>query len=101
MKIPTRVEEDFIAWQPDSKGRFSVKSTYKLFMKAADQQQGQRGNSITGLNCFEWRKIWASQYPNKVKHFIWRLAHISLPLHELTPDALCVFALMNMEAIFS
>ncbi|EEE50691.1 hypothetical protein OsJ_30951 [Oryza sativa Japonica Group] len=49
-RIPLREgQEDFIAWQPDTKGIFSVKSAYKLHEKILNELQGQIGEGGWGV----------------------------------------------------
>jgi hypothetical protein len=66
--------EDFISWHFDTKGMFSVRSSYKV--QIGEHTTGQES---TGYS-FPWHKIWKMACPNKVKIFAWRLAHNSLPL---------------------
>jgi len=83
LKIPLREdEEDFIAWHPDTKGRFSVRSAYNLYIYEVEKEEGMQGQSGEDITCFNWKRIWKYQVPNKMKHFIWRLAHNSLPLRQ-------------------
>jgi hypothetical protein len=84
LNIPTYENvADWPAWHFGSKGIFSVKSAYKLAMQLRDEELGRNCSTSAveggGLN-FEWHKIWQLPYPNKVKMFIWRLAHNSLPV---------------------
>jgi hypothetical protein len=70
--------EDFYAWHPDAKGLFSVKSAYKIhaqMMRASSglQRESSQPDPI-------WERIWALPCPMKVKQFVWRLTHDSLPL---------------------
>lgn len=72
--IPLReIGEDYRAWHYDPKGIFSVKSAYKL---SVDSEATEHGPS-TGITIqhpamgttFSWKRIWAMEVPNKVKHF--------------------------------
>jgi len=76
--------EDWPAWHFNAKGVFSVKSAYKLAVQKRDALTG-RDASSSGCagGCgseFQWFKIWQIKSPNKVKMFIWRFAHNSLPV---------------------
>ncbi|XP_044366918.1 uncharacterized protein [Triticum aestivum] len=76
--------EDFTTWHYDKKGIFSVKSAYKVAIDCAARE------SLSGLTStssaaeedggFDWLKLWTMPLPNKVLHFLWRLATNSLPL---------------------
>jgi hypothetical protein len=62
---------------------FSVKSAYHVLDDArSSQQQKQVGASSNGNSAatgFQWLCIWRLPYCPKVKQFMWRLAHNSLP----------------------
>ncbi|GJN00768.1 hypothetical protein PR202_ga17975 [Eleusine coracana subsp. coracana] len=76
--------QDWPAWHFDTNDRFSVKSAYKLAMQNRDRQLGNDASSTSSCSeqtdnlSFEWHKIWQMKLPNKVKMFMWRLAHNSL-----------------------
>ena len=75
---------DNLAWQFDSKGHFSVKSAYHVLADNRDmkknKQKGESSNiEVTGIS-FKWSNIWRLMCQPKVKQFLWRLAHNSLPL---------------------
>jgi hypothetical protein len=76
--------KDFIAWHFDKKGMFSVKSAYKVAIDFAEREslQGQESSSSSNGEGtkFEWKKLWALPLPNKVLHFLWRMATYSLPV---------------------
>lgn len=81
--LPVRVDvQDRPAWHYDSKRRFSVKSTYKLAVQIRDRKQARRASAATSAQDagFPWQKIWQLALPNKVKMFLWRLTHNSLPV---------------------
>jgi hypothetical protein len=75
--------EDWLAWYFDTKSLFSVKSAYKVAVAKRDRLPGlDTSTSRSGSdnkNQFEWYKIWQLKVPNKVKIFMWRFAHNSLP----------------------
>jgi hypothetical protein len=86
--IPVRGNrEDFIARHFDQKGIFSVKSAYKVCVDTASEQHGPSNGSTVQCptlgTTFAWKKIWLLSCPNKVKHFIWRLAHNRLPMKRM------------------
>lgn len=76
--------EDFTAWHYDKKGIFSVKSAYKVAMDCAARESRSGLTSTSSAaeedGGFDWRKPWSMPLPNKVFHFLWRLATNSLPL---------------------
>jgi hypothetical protein len=68
----------------DSKGVFSIKSAYKLAVQIRDKQKGNDASTSKMENQnaddFKWGKLWQLNIPNKIKMFLWRFAHNSLPL---------------------
>jgi hypothetical protein len=77
LAIPIREDfDDFVAWQFDSKGNFSVKSAYRLYVQ--DRDGPKATSSRPREESLQWEKIWKIVAQPKVKQFIWRLAHNSL-----------------------
>jgi hypothetical protein len=85
LRIPVDVNRmDWPAWYFDAKGLFSVKSAYKVAVARRDVfarcDASSSGNGNKGECDFMWNKIWKLNVPNKVKMFLWRFAHNSLPV---------------------
>lgn len=61
-------------WRLTKDGFYTVKSGYWL---------GLGGHNIdeTSEACGLWKKIWCSQWPPKLKHFVWRACKESLPVN--------------------
>ena len=82
LSIPLRADmEDWLAWHFDSKGVFSVKSAYRLGITLREEQANRTTSnsaSPTTANPI-WKKIWSLKLPGKIKVFLWRLSHNSLP----------------------
>lgn len=79
LAIPVYADrEDTLAWHYDKNGLFSVKSVYKL---QRDITLRERNTNLmasgmnTGTDTLLWNSIWKIPVPNKIKHFVWRLAH--------------------------
>ena len=86
LAIPIRSDmDDFLAWHYDKKGVFSVKSAYHVLddidTRENRTQQGE-SSSGTGRHGCEWNAIWKLKCLPKVRQFLWRLAHNSLPSNE-------------------
>jgi hypothetical protein len=91
--------EDWPAWHYDSKGLFSVKFAYKLAVQIRDNKLNKDASSSSSGSLeqgnFKWHRIWQLKLPNKVKMFVWRLTHNSLPVRRnlarrgIQLDALC------------
>uniref|UniRef100_A0A2N9GPG8 Reverse transcriptase domain-containing protein n=1 Tax=Fagus sylvatica TaxID=28930 RepID=A0A2N9GPG8_FAGSY len=70
-------------WSETKTGVFSVKSAYEMLER-------ERNRSITGECSYSaqlrwlWRKTWKLAIPGKIKHFLWRAYHETLPTnHQL------------------
>ena len=73
--------EDCVAWFFDKKGMFSVKSAYRLGVNLREKKRNKdTSTSKTPVTSPRWDKIWYLKLPGKVRVFLWRLAHNSLPL---------------------
>jgi hypothetical protein len=73
---------DHLAWHFDPRGLFSVKSAYKLAVLLRDRLSGSEAacsdQGATREAMFDRNHIWRLKVSNKVKMFVWRLAHNSL-----------------------
>uniref|UniRef100_A0A2N9G3K6 Reverse transcriptase domain-containing protein n=1 Tax=Fagus sylvatica TaxID=28930 RepID=A0A2N9G3K6_FAGSY len=79
LRIPlsTRSPLDKLIWHETRDGTYSVRSGYKLLLK---ESRVNRPGSSQSLDPDPfWNKIWSLQIPTKVKHFVWRACHESLP----------------------
>lgn len=74
LRIPLSYMEsdDSWIWLEDDKGKYTVKSAYRLLSRAYVQPQSM----LTGFN---WLKLWSLSTPPKVKNFIWRALQNCLP----------------------
>lgn len=85
MNIPLsfRMQQNFWAWHYDKRGVFSVRSAYRIITAIKYQREDwldQRpGRSDTAADRRAWTQLWKVQVPSKVRVFVWRLAHMSLP----------------------
>ncbi|WVZ54075.1 hypothetical protein U9M48_004939 [Paspalum notatum var. saurae] len=68
--------EDTLAWHGDPNGKFSVKSAYALVVRR--NADASSSTSMQGENI--WKSIWNVNVTNKIKMFLWRLAHNSHPV---------------------
>jgi hypothetical protein len=53
---------DKLWWVPSRKGRFEVKSFYRML-------------SPRGLASFPWKSVWKSKAPHRVAFFVWTAVH--------------------------
>ncbi|GJN00674.1 hypothetical protein PR202_ga17870 [Eleusine coracana subsp. coracana] len=80
--------EETLAWHFDNKGLFSVKSAYHVLqdeqVRDAKKQRGE--SSVMRVQSvpqkLNWVKLWSLPYTPKLKQFMWRLGHNSLPLRK-------------------
>jgi hypothetical protein len=76
-----RNEQDFLAWDREKFGAYTVKSAYKLFFEkkneVANSQQPSSSNDAI------WKAVWKLQVPPKVKVFWWRGLHEFLPARQI------------------
>lgn len=75
-----RRPNDSLIWTRNKFGEFSVQSAYYLQIEIDRNSKGNQASSSnpTRLHSF-WGGIWAAQIPPKIKTFIWRACHDSLP----------------------
>jgi hypothetical protein len=76
--------EDYCAWHPDNRGKFTVKSAYKLHVGLLHRQYVDpaecANEEMRGWRQQVWKKMWKVECPPKVHHFLWRFGHNSHPL---------------------
>ena len=91
-----RNEQDFLAWQPDKLGIFSVRSAYRLALQLQMNQQGVGATSSRPDGERPgWRLIWQCPVPPKVGVFAWKVAsnilatEVNMKTRHMTHDATC------------
>jgi hypothetical protein len=81
--LSTRKFSDTWAWHYNKNGILWVKSVYRLLVHTKKRREAwleARSEGLdTGLEGKLWQRIWRVQVPPKLRIFIWRLAHQSLP----------------------
>lgn len=75
--INPRLKEDEVIWNLDQKGKFSVKSAYRLGRSL--QQALEASSSCSSLQERQWKSFWKAKIPSKIKHYGWKLYHNILP----------------------
>jgi ribonuclease HI len=73
IKLPKVSGEDYIAWNYEKHGIFTVKSAYRL---AQDLQDRNHGEGMSNRQAGErdlWKLIWKARVPPKVRVFGWKL----------------------------
>jgi hypothetical protein len=79
----TRRQEDFWAWQFEKTGVFTVRSAYRNLVRVrrtrGDWLENRAAASSSAKEGKDWSKLWKTAVPSKIRVFLWRLAHCSLP----------------------
>jgi hypothetical protein len=82
LKPSTQDEVDFIAWHPEKRGVFTVKSAYQLALKGSKQFQDQVATSSRPYGQRPgWKLIWGCPVPPKVKILSWRISRNAISTH--------------------
>ena len=85
LSIPISVAttRDRMVWAEEKKGKFSVRSAYRLARECM-AKGGSSGCSDQSMVHRVWKGVWSMNVPNKIKHFVWKACNGILP----TKDAL-------------
>ena len=79
--------QDSTAWNFEKKGIFTVRSAYNMLVSIRKRREawleGNIGSSTTNRESGDWKKLWHTQVPGKVRMFLWRLAKQSLPTNDV------------------
>jgi hypothetical protein len=75
IRTSSQNDADFIAWQPDKRGMFSVKSAYQLALHTTEifLDRGATSRRPDGQRP-SWKLIWNSLVPPKVKVLAWKIS---------------------------
>lgn len=74
LKVPLSniVNDNRMVWRLSKDGKYTVKSTYRVAM-----------NTLTNIHDFHvdgnWRLVWDSEVPSKVRNFLWKACREVLP----------------------
>jgi hypothetical protein len=101
IKIPTHADEDYIAWNYEKSGHFTVRSAYKLAMEIQSMQNEAGMSSKPSGERDVWNLIWKSNVPPKVRVFGWKLASNTLGVqatrHKRKMDHVPTCSICGME----
>ncbi|KAL3819736.1 hypothetical protein ACJIZ3_005641 [Penstemon smallii] len=84
LSIPlgSSTNRDKLVWHYTTHGGFTVRSAYHLAMDSnREVEEGIRGSSSSNT-LKDWRWIWSTKIPNKIKIFVWRALKNALPVNE-------------------
>ena len=83
LRIPicSRPLEDFWAWSEDPRGRFSVRTAYKMIFRIKMGREAwlEESESLSNVERERkgWNDLWKIKVPSKLKVFAWRLSQHS------------------------
>jgi hypothetical protein len=79
IKLSPNIDTDWVSWNFEKSGMFSVRSAYRLAMREK-YEMGTMGSSATP-ECERtvWKSIWRANIPSKVKVFAWKVVRNGLP----------------------
>jgi hypothetical protein len=78
IKIPSNMEEDFVAWHYEKTGYFSVRRAYRLGIDLRDAETVTSTSRRADGERPAWKKLWTLPVPHKVRVFAWRVTHNGL-----------------------
>lgn len=64
-------------WQKMKNGRYITRSAYCILVEFEALSKPGRSNPAASNEI--WKKIWSLNFPNKIKHFLWRACCKALP----------------------
>ena len=75
IRASPRQREDFIAWQPERTGIFTICSAYRLAMSTHKDQFGN-GASSSGPDGSRrlWNLVWQAKVPQKINIIAWKVS---------------------------
>jgi len=79
IRLAPRNTDDFVAWQPEKNGMFSVRSAYNLAMMEKTRECSMASSSNPLGDRKLWSNIWNCEVPPKVRIFAWKLSRDILP----------------------
>ncbi|KAL0007021.1 hypothetical protein SO802_008523 [Lithocarpus litseifolius] len=92
IQLSRHLTEDKLFWPWTQSGKYSFKSAYR-FLKYEVDEIGAEAMQVEDRNLSH--NIWDSRVPNKIKNFMWRACHDSIPtkanlrLRHITDNPLC------------
>ena len=101
IRASPRLGEDVLAWGPDKRGVFSVKSAYTLAFDIEHHETAASSSSNPSGSRSCWSFIWKGWAPPTVRTFAWRLATDSLPTwqrkHHIGLETMSIFPVCGVE----
>jgi hypothetical protein len=100
--LGTVSHDDIWAWHFEKNGIFSVRSAYRMLVNTEKIREAWlegRASSSANNDHKSWSSLWKIKVPAKIRVFLWRLSHQSLPtgtiLHRRSMADTCECALCH------
>jgi hypothetical protein len=79
--------DDQWAWHFEKNGIFSVRSCYRMLVKTKVEREAWLADrpSSSSNDQKSWTSLWKTKVPSKIRVFLWRLSHQSLPYYSPAP----------------
>lgn len=96
--LSPRLPEDSWIWAWSKNGKFTVRSAYGVALKVlndANSSKARGACSDKEKSAGLWKLVWKLNFPNRIKHFLWRACKNILPtnfylaLRRVTLDSSC------------
>nr|XP_027089582.1 uncharacterized protein LOC113710661 [Coffea arabica] len=79
--------KDAVYWKYSKSGNYTVKSGYAVEKEEVNERNkeihGEEGTSYAQHKGKVWKSLWGLKMKPKIKHFIWRCLHNSIPVNVL------------------
>lgn len=83
----TKNVDDFWSWGHEKNGIFSVKSAYRMLVTTRQRREAwlenRAGPSSSATEEGEWKRLWKTELPGKIRMFLWRLPKQSIPTNDV------------------
>ena len=73
--------KDRMVWAKDKKGKFTIRSAYRLAREIEAEGGNTSCSNPTKMHGV-WRGVWSMNLPNKIKHFAWKSCNGILPIKD-------------------
>ena len=98
--ISPRLLEDSLIWAWSKNGVFTIRSAYGVTLKlikktSTTRESGDCSNKVKSIEF--WKSLWKLNWPNKIKHFLWKacrdflLTNYCLASRKVIADGGCGF----------
>ena len=101
--LSSRLPHDRLVWAYTPKGRFTIRSAYKLAVTEF-LAESTTGSSNADTHKTFWRRLWGLNLPNKIKSFAWivcrniLLTKMNLCQRQVIDEARCEACVLGEES---